>query len=279
MTVKKISVVVCTLNEEKRLEDCLKNILSNPHDELIVVDGGSQDRTVEIARRYGARVIESPNSNLTRDRQVGIDSASYAYIAMIDADHRLEPNDLQSLLNDLEKYDLDIVQTQLISYENHSFWNASEEQAWFLIHNIPGQRKMIGVAPAMFKRRVFQRVKFDDHITSTIDDTDFMYRLSKFPDVKIGIGDTRVKQLHFATLKTYVRKFKWYGRGDGEFCRKHPNRALSILFHLLIRYPILYSWRAVRSRKFKAVPYFVLQGYVRFYGLMGYLLLGRLVKA
>ena len=137
MTVKKISVVVCTLNEEKRLEDCLKNILSNVHEELIVVDGGSQDRTVEIARRYGARVIESSNSNLTRDRQVGIDSASYAYIAMIDADHRLGSNDLQSLLDDLEKYDLDIVQAQLISYENHSFWNASEEQAWFLIHNIP----------------------------------------------------------------------------------------------------------------------------------------------
>ena len=276
MLTEKLSVVVCTLNEETRLDGCLSSILLNPHDEIIIVDGGSRDRTVEIAIKYGARVIESSNSNLPRDRQLGIDNARNDYIAMIDADHRLGPSDLQTLLNDLRKYDLDIVQAQLISYENHSFWNAAEEQAWSLTHNVPGRKtgpeKMIGTAPAIFKKHVFEKIKFDDHITSTIDDTDFMYRLSKIPNLEIGIGDTRVKQLHSAPFKTYVRKFKWYGRGDGEFFRKHPNRAFSMTFHLLIRYPILYSWRGIRSGKFKAVPFFVLQGYVRFYGLLGYLL-------
>ena len=171
MGVEGLSVVVCVLNEEERLEDCLQGILLNPHDEIIVVDGGSKDRTLEIATKYATRVLESSNSNLTQDRQLGIDYARNDYIAMIDADHRLGPDDLESLLKDLGKYDLDIVQGQLISHENHSFWNAAEEQGWSLTHNIPGRKKMIGTAPSIFKRHVFEKVRFDDHITSTIDDT------------------------------------------------------------------------------------------------------------
>ena len=270
MLTQKLSVVVCTKNEELRIEDCLKSIALNNPDEIIIVDGGSTDRTVEIARRYTDQVIQSPKSNLTRDRQKGIDHAKNSHIAMIDSDHRLEQGDLQSLLNDLEKYKLDIVQSQLISFQNHGFWDAAEEDSWYLTHNIPGPKAMIGTAPAIFKKNIFEKVKFEDNITSTIDDTDFMYRLSKHPEIKIGIGDTKVKQLHFSTFQTYFKKFQWYGKGDGEFCVKNPNRAPSMVYHLLVRYPVLYSWRGIRKNRLRTVPFFILQGSVRFYGLIRY---------
>ncbi len=263
-----ISVVVCTKNEEARLEDCLETIVTNHPDEIIVVDGGSTDRTLEIAARYTDHIISSPTSNLTLDRQRGIDAARNDLIAMIDADHRLAPNDLDGLFADLERYDLDIVQSQLESFENHGFWDAAEEESWDLTHNIPGEKKMIGTAPAIFRRRVFEHVRFDDNITSAIDDTDFMYRLSKFPEHKIGIGTTRIAQLHFSDFHTYVKKFRWYGRGDGQFCIKNPNRAPSMCFHLLVRYPLVYSARGLKRGKLKSVPFFMLQGWVRFASLV-----------
>lgn len=268
MTRPSISVVVCTKNEEARLEDCLRTIVENQPSEIIVVDGGSTDRTLEIAARFTDRIISSPKSNLTLDRQRGIDAARHDLIAMIDADHRLRPGDLDGLYRDLEALELDIVQSQLASYKNHGFWDAAEEESWDLTHNIPGPKRMIGTAPAIFRRRVFERVRFDDKITSAIDDTDFMYRLSKFPELKIGIGTTRVAQLHFSDFNTYWRKFRWYGRGDGQFCIKNPERAPSMCFHLLVRYPVIYSIRGLRRGKLKAVPFFMLQGWLRFASLV-----------
>lgn len=270
----KFSVVVCVRNEEARLRECLHTILANHPDEIILVDGDSTDDTVAIASEFPqVRIIVSKNSSLTADRQKGIDAARNQYVAMIDADHRLKPDDLESLFKDMEEHKLDIVQSGLVSYKNHGFWDSAEEASWALTHNKPvGVRTMIGTAPAIYHKRVFDRIRFDDHITSSMDDTDFMYRLSKFPDIRIGVGATKIQQFHFANFRTYIKKFQWYGIGDGQFCHKHPNRAPSMFFHLIVRYPLIYSWRAIRTGNFRAVPFFILQGWMRFLGLIRYFL-------
>jgi len=274
MNLKKISVVVCAKNEESRIEDCLKSIILNKPDEVIVVDGSSTDKTVEIARRYTKNIIVSEGNGLSHDRKLGIERAKNELVAMIDADHRLDKDDIKSLVTDMDEYKLDIVQSQLRSFENHGFWNIAEEQAWELTHNTPGPRKMIGVAPAIFKKEIFELVQFDDSITKTIDDTDFVYRLSKFSEVVLGIGNIKIKQIHFSGFNAYFKKFKWYGKGDGEFCRKHPERALSMVFHLLVRYPLMYTLLAIRNRQYKASLFFIVQGLTRFYGMMLYFVMG-----
>lgn len=263
MSEVKISVVVCVKNEETRLEECLKRICLNEPDEIIVVDGSSKDRTVEIAYKYTDKVIITENSNLTHDRQIGLDAAKNEYIAMIDGDHRLEKGDLDSLYFDLVDNGYSIVQSQLKSYSNNNWMNKGEEQMWDINHNIPGARDMIGVAPAMFRKSIFKKIQFDDTITKTIDDTDFIYRLSLLSDIKYGIGKTKIAQLHSSSYKDYIKKFKWYGIGDGEFCIKHKNRAPSMWFHLLVRYPIIYPIRALFRKKFYAAAYCFIQGIVR----------------
>lgn len=268
--IEKISVVLCTRNEERRIEGALKGIALNDPDEIIVVDGASSDKTVEIAKRFTSKVVVSDKGSLTWDRQLGIDAARNDLIAMIDADHVLVKGDLESLVKDLKKYSFDIVQSQIVPFKNEGFWNVAEAQAWDLIQNIAGPRSMIGTAPALYRKKVFEKVRFDGRITQKIDDTDFIYRLSKYPEFSFGIGETRILQLHFGDFESYFKKFMWYGHGDGEFAHKHPERAHSILFHQLIRYPILHSAKAIAGGYFKAVPYFMFQGSVRFMGLSKY---------
>jgi hypothetical protein len=60
-------------------------------DEVIVVDGGSTDRTVEIARARGATVIENPWPGFAAQRNVALDAATGAWVLELDADERVTP--------------------------------------------------------------------------------------------------------------------------------------------------------------------------------------------
>ena len=84
----KFSVVVCAKNEEKRITECLKSIKNKPS-EIIVIDENSSDQTVKLAKTITKKVFIRKNSNLTNDRQFGIDQCKNDIIAMIDADHIL----------------------------------------------------------------------------------------------------------------------------------------------------------------------------------------------
>lgn len=81
----KVTVAVITKNEERHIAKCLESVAWA--DDLIVVDGFSTDRTAEIARSLGARVIEHKFSGSFADeRNTGNENAKYDWVLHIDAD-------------------------------------------------------------------------------------------------------------------------------------------------------------------------------------------------
>jgi glycosyltransferase involved in cell wall biosynthesis len=83
--VHSLSVVIITRNEAARLERCVE--ACRPFaDEVVVVDSGSDDDTVELARRLGCSVHESPWPGYGRQRNVAADVARHDWILWIDAD-------------------------------------------------------------------------------------------------------------------------------------------------------------------------------------------------
>ena len=82
---QRLSVVVITKNEEPRIARCLKSV--QWADEIIVVDGESTDRTVEIAQSLNAKVISHPFSgDFGVERNLGADAASGPWILQLDGD-------------------------------------------------------------------------------------------------------------------------------------------------------------------------------------------------
>lgn len=85
----KLSVVLAVRNEEKTLGVCLDSV-KHIADEIVIVDGESEDRTVEIAKQYGARVIETKNEQMFHiNKQKALDAAKGQWILQLDADERV----------------------------------------------------------------------------------------------------------------------------------------------------------------------------------------------
>lgn len=81
----KLSVVIPTLNEEKDLPETLQS-LKGFADEILVIDSGSTDKTLEIAKRAGAKVIYHSFSSFSETRNFGDKEARYGWILSIEAD-------------------------------------------------------------------------------------------------------------------------------------------------------------------------------------------------
>ena len=92
-----ISLCMITLNEEKFIGKCLKHI--KPYvDEIIIVDGGFKDKTVEIAKKYGAKIIYHKwNNNFAKQRNISLRYATKEWIFVADPDEVQEKKLLQSL--------------------------------------------------------------------------------------------------------------------------------------------------------------------------------------
>ena len=127
---------------------------------------------------------------------------------------------------------------------------------------------MVGTAPAIYKRKIFEEITFDSKITKKVDDTDFIYRLSKLKKYKIGVGDTIIMQHHIPKIKNFFDKYIWYGYGDGEFIAKYPHKILSILYNLIFWYLLAYPLKSLFHLKFLAIPLFLFQGVLRISGLI-----------
>ena len=82
----RLSAVLIAKDEERRIARCLESV-AGWADEIVVVDGMSTDRTVEICKRDGARVIERPFSgSFGEERNAGADAASGDWILQLDGD-------------------------------------------------------------------------------------------------------------------------------------------------------------------------------------------------
>ena len=85
----RISVTIITLNEEKNICECLESL--SWADEIVVLDSQSNDRTVELARRYTDKVFIEPWSGQGAHKNRAIDLAQGPWIFSIDADERVPP--------------------------------------------------------------------------------------------------------------------------------------------------------------------------------------------
>jgi glycosyltransferase involved in cell wall biosynthesis len=102
----KISIALITLNEEANLPRTLESVKPLVHDgqgEIIVVDSGSTDRTLDIARSYGAKIFIEEWKGFAAQKNSAMEKASGDWVVQLDADEALEEKLAEEISRELDK--------------------------------------------------------------------------------------------------------------------------------------------------------------------------------
>lgn len=116
--MKKLSIISTFYNSAKYISKCLDTLVEQdiPESdyEIILVDDGSPDNTIEIAEQYAAkhpniRIIRQENKGVSEARNVGIRAAEGKYMCIVDPDDYIAKNDFAAMLEQMERENLDML--------------------------------------------------------------------------------------------------------------------------------------------------------------------------
>lgn len=236
-----VSVQICTLNEAGNIEACLSAVRANDPEDILVIDGGSTDGTVDLARSAGARVLEAGPIGLARQRRLGYLDSPCPLTAFVDADDRLESGWLSTMVSELEAGGYAALQSLLRVPGPHNFWTAGWDSYFQESVRPTADTIMVG-RPALYRTEALLGITSEPGMI--IEDTE-MSRDLQLRGLRQGIG-TAVSYRHCpAGPAENLAKWRGYGRGYRQFVSSHPDRAPAILTHMLWTIPVQRSVRPV----------------------------------
>ena len=212
-----LTVVVPVRNAELLLEECLDSVVAAAPSEIIVVDGMSTDRTLEIASRYPVKVLSDDGRGLPVARLLGAKTATTRYLALVDADVVLPEGSLLSLLQEFTEGGYVALQAGLESVGGPGYWG----EALATHHRWGRSRWWFGLVATIFERERLLDTGFDERFQSG-EDIELRWRLAQ-SGAKIGVSRTNVVTHRFADDSFgFARdQFVADGEGLGRMIRKH----------------------------------------------------------
>jgi glycosyltransferase involved in cell wall biosynthesis len=106
-----VSVIIPTWNSSRTLDLCLRSVISQTYKEIeiLIVDGGSSDDTLKIARKYKINVIISNKRGRTIQRNVGVLNARGRFLLHVDSDEVLHPKLIEECIKEVFNKKIDAV--------------------------------------------------------------------------------------------------------------------------------------------------------------------------
>lgn len=163
----KFSIIVPVYNVEKYIEKCLDSIYNQTYEdyEVIVVNDGTKDNSMEHVKKYSVKVITQKNQGLSEARNSGVKAATGEYLIFLDSDDYIEKNLLKELAKSL-KNEPDLVRFQIQEvfedgkvnqFPEKDFYDKSGEEAFKLITSYHYVENAWCYA---IKRKYYQKEKF-----------------------------------------------------------------------------------------------------------------------
>lgn len=162
-----VSIIVPAYNVQKYLAYCLESLIQQTYSniEIILVNDGSTDKTLEVARRYSNQdkrlvILEKNNSGVSDSRNMALCQAIGEYVLFVDADDWLEVDTLQICIERIQEEKADVC---LFAYQSE-FLNRSDIRTLF-----PDDRIFIGKDAVDLQRRIIGPINEELNMPQRLD--------------------------------------------------------------------------------------------------------------
>ena len=189
-----LSIIIPVYNCEDYIADAIKSVMSQSYtpDEIIVVDDGSTDKTVQIVKSFpNVKYFYQNNSGVSVARNSGIKYSTGKYLIFLDADDTLAKESIKQCM----KYFIEDPEIEVVrGFYEYTFLNSKLqtlfEQTALLNKNHHG----ILLGAAIFNRAIFNKIGYFDPSLKAFEDLDLWLRISAG---KIDIKNVDVICLHY----------------------------------------------------------------------------------
>ena len=242
-----VSIIVPTLNSGSTIDECLRSVLelNYPKDllEVIVIDGGSTDDTMEVAKKHPVKVVYS-QLNPPEAYNMVMKDIEFPIIGLIDSDAKVEKQWLKKLVKLLhdpkvagasgtvDTWNKDKLVPRVIGYELISRYR-----------RLPNTVERVATMNLLLKKKIVEEIGGFDEALPTQYDTDIGARLAQAGYTIAFDIEAMCYHFHRPTLGTFFKQQYKYGENTWKLYLKHPKlaRGDKITDWWMNAQPILYT--------------------------------------
>jgi glycosyltransferase involved in cell wall biosynthesis len=263
-----ISVLLICLEDSRCIGQMLSSIKKSKPSEIIVVDGGSTDSTVEIASQYTEKVYRAERGMLSQTLY-GMGLVAYDHVFLAESDHVYPENFLNDLFAEYTASGFHGLQAQLVYPNRRNFFEVGHGELCKIHFSNKGIRPLIACP------QIWRYEYLDELLRVTSKSQGFSFdtqraEAGKELNLTVGVGYTIAYEMQQIDFAKFMRRHTNYGNGDYEFYCNNVDRwsiarKIKSLTHILLRYFLIYPIKSFyHGNPIVAIPYFWLIAFVRY---------------
>ena len=207
-----VSINIPTYDSEKTLDECLNSVKNQTYKEIetIIIDSYSTDRTLEIAKKFGARILTA--ESLAAARKPGEEERKGKYIFLLDSAQILEPNVIEECVRVCEEDSYDVVTLfeRSIIHKNTFVERVIAYDKW-LFHSQHDDHPIYGSAiPRFFRASYLQRVDYLNNPPITFEHSIIHHEVVKM-GARVKFVEAYINHYETPTFSAVAKKFYRYG--------------------------------------------------------------------
>ncbi|MEM2982299.1 MAG: glycosyltransferase [Candidatus Bathyarchaeia archaeon] len=219
--MEEISAVIATLNSERTIGKCIESVLRNGLAEVVIVDGGSKDNTLQIAGRYPSTKIFDVEGNIAYAKDTGWRMAGGSLVLFIDADAYIDYGTVHSLIPHLSDESVAGVSCRVSCANPSKFWARMRDLDFKILYRQIFRDSMVVRCPTeptmcgLFRRKALEDVDGFDLDYPYAEDMKLLNKLESRGYLVKMVYEPTVYHYHRESLKDVCKQFYRHGYGRG----------------------------------------------------------------